>query len=129
MCKYHVVFIPKYRRKKLFAEIRPWLRNRLIEFAIQKGSRIESGAIMPDHVHMVISIPPKYCVASVIGYIKGKAAIAIAREFGGRKKNFSGEHFWARGYFVSTVGMDEDTVKAYVERQSLEYLRMDKMKS
>lgn len=127
MCKYHVVFIPKYRRKKLFTEIRVWLRDRLREFAIQKGCRIESGAIMPDHVHIVISIPPKYCVASVIGYIKGKSAIAIAREFGGRKRNFSGEHFWARGYFVSTVGLDEATVKEYVERQSLEDLRMDKL--
>ena len=108
MCKYHVVFIPKYRKKTLFKDIRPWLINRFKELAAQKGCRIETGigGIMPDHVHMVISIPPKYSVSSVIGYIKGKSAIAIARDFEGCQRNFTGRHFWARGYFVSTVGMD-----------------------
>ena len=105
MCKYHVVFIPKYRKKTLFKDIRPWLINRFKELAAQKGCRIETGigGIMPDHVHMVISIPPKYSVSSVIGYIKGKSAIAIARDFEGCQRNFTGRHFWARGYFVSTV--------------------------
>ena len=84
MCKYHVVFIPKYRKKIIFKDIRPWLVQRFKELAAQKGCRIEAGSILPDHVHMVISIPPKYSVSAVIGYIKGKSAIAIARDFGRR---------------------------------------------
>ena len=129
MCKYHVVFIPKYRKKTLFKDIRPWLINRFKELAAQKGCRIETGigGIMPDHVHMVISIPPKYSVSSVIGYIKGKSAIAIARDFEGCQRNFTGRHFWARGYFVSTVGMNEEAIKKYVENQMSEDIRLDKM--
>ena len=129
MCKYHVVFIPKYRKKTLFKDIRPWLINRFKELAAQKGCRIETGigGIMPDHVHMVISIPPKYSVSSVIGYIKGKSAIAIARDFEGCQRNFTGRHFWARGYFVSTVGMDEEAIKKYVENQMSEDIRLDKL--
>ena len=129
MCKYHVVFIPKYRKKTLFKDIRPWLINRFKELAAQKGCRIETGigGIMPDHVHMVISLPPKYSVSSVIGYIKGKSAIAIARDFEGCQRNFTGRHFWARGYFVSTVGMDEEAIKKYVENQMSEDIRLDKM--
>lgn len=129
MCKYHVVFIPKYRKKTLFKDIRPWLINRFKELAAQKGCRIETGigGIMPDHVHMVISIPPKYSVSSVIGYIKGKSVIAIARDFEGCQRNFTGRHFWARGYFVSTVGMDEEAIKKYVENQMSEDIRLDKM--
>ena len=128
MCKYHVVFIPKYRKKIIFKDIRPWLVQRFKELAAQKGCRIEAGSILPDHVHMVISIPPKYSVSAVIGYIKGKSAIAIARDFGRRQKNFMGEHFWARGYFVSTVGMDEEAIKHYVENQTLEDIRLEKLK-
>ena len=130
MCKYHVVFIPKYRKKTLFANILPWLVQTFKELAAQKDCRIETGVggIMIDHVHMVISIPPKYAVSSVIGYIKGKSAIAIARHFSGRQKNFTGEHFWARGFFVSTVGIDEDAVKKYVENQSREDLRLGKLR-
>ena len=129
MCKYHVVFIPKYRKKTLFKDIRPWLINRFKELAAQKGCRIETGigGIMPDHVHMVISIPPKYSVSSVIGYIKGKSVIAIARDFEGCQRNFTGRHFWARGYFVSTVGMNEEAIKKYVENQMSEDIRLDKM--
>ena len=129
MCKYHVVFIPKYRKKTLFKDIRPWLINRFKELAAQKGCRIETGigGIMPDHVHMVISIPPKYSVSSVIGYIKGKSAIAIARDFEGCQRNFTGRHFWARGYFVSTVGMNEEAIKKYVENQMSEDIRLDKL--
>ena len=103
------------------------MANRLKELAAQKSCRIEAGAIRPDHVHMLISIPPKYSVAAIVGYIKGKSAIAVARDLNGRKRNFSGEHFWARGYFVSTVGLDEDTIRSYVERQMIEDLRLDKL--
>jgi putative transposase len=96
-CKYHVVWIPKYRRKSLYEQLRKHLGQVFRELAKQKESRIEEGHLMPDHVHMLISIPPKYGVAQVVGYIKGKSAIHIARSFLGRKKNFTGQHFWARG--------------------------------
>ena len=130
MCKYHIVFIPKYRKKKLFKDIRPWLIERFKELALQKECRIETGVggIQPDHVHMVISIPPKVSVASVVGFIKGKSAILIARDFQGRAQNYTGCHFWARGYFVSTVGMDEAAIKQYVENQEKEDIRLDKLK-
>lgn len=99
-CKYHVVFIPKYRRKKLFVGLREHLGKVFRELARQRESSIEEGHMMPDHVHMLISIPPKYAVSQVVGYIKGKSAIHIARTFFGRKKNFVGQNFWARGYYV-----------------------------
>ena len=101
-----MVFIPKYRKKRIYGEIRRHLGEALRRLAEQRESRIEEGHLLPDHVHMMISIPPKYSVSQVIGYIKGKSAIHIARTFGGRKRNFVGQHFWARGYFVSTVGLD-----------------------
>src|SRR5512141_3178374 len=92
-CKYHVVFIPKYRRKALYGELRSHLGQVFRELAQQKGSRIEEGHLMPDHVHMMIAIPPKYAVAQVVGYIKGKSAIHLARAFFAKKRNFVGEHF------------------------------------
>jgi len=101
------VFIPKYRKKRIYGGIRRFLGRILRTLAEQRESLVEEGHLMPDHVHMMISIPSKYSVSQVIGYIKGKSAIQIAREFAGRKKNFVGQHFWARGYFVSTVGRDE----------------------
>ena len=96
-CKYHVVFIPKYRKKRIYGEIRRRLGEVLRRLAEQRESRVEEGHLMPDHVHMMLSIPPKYSVSQVIGYMKGKSAIHIAREFAGRKRNFVGRHFWARG--------------------------------
>src|SRR5262245_21293786 len=111
-CKYHVVFVPKYRRKALYGEIRKRLGPIFHELAKQKECQILEGHLMPDHVHMCIAIPPKHAVASVIGFIKGKSAIAIARQFGGKERNFTGEHFWARGYAVSTVGLDLEQVRA-----------------
>src|ERR1041384_4811172 len=116
-CKYHVVFIPKYRRKTLYGELRQHLGEVFRRLATQKESRVEEGHLMPDHVHMMISIPPKYAVSQVIGYIKGKSAIHLARVYGERKRNFIGQHFWARGYFVSTVGRDEDAIREYIRRQ------------
>ncbi len=116
-CKYHVVFIPKYRKKRIYGGIRRFLGRVLRMLAEQRESRVEEGHLMPDHVHMMISIPPKYSVSQVIGYIKGKSAIHIAREFAGRKRNFVGQHFWARGYFVSTVGRDEAVIREYIRRQ------------
>jgi putative transposase len=95
--------------------------------AAQKESRIEEGHLMPDHVHMMISIPPKYAVSQVIGYIKGKSAIHMARVYGERKRNFTGQHFWARGYFVSTVGRDEDTIREYIRQQEKEDARLEQL--
>jgi len=126
-CKYHVIFIPKYRRKALYKELRRYLREVFRRLADQKESRIEEGHLMPDHVHMMISIPPKYGVSQVIGYIKGKSAIHPARVYGERKRNFVGQHFWARGFFVSTVGRDEEVVREYIRRQEEEDKRLDQM--
>ena len=119
-CKYHVVWIPKYRRKAMFGSIRKYLGEIFHELAKQKESQIEEGHIAIDHVHMCISIPPKYTVAHVVGFVKGKSAIYIARNFGGRQRNFQGESFWARGYYVSTVGRDEELIKAYIKNQEAE---------
>ncbi len=126
-CKYHVVFIPKKRKKKIFEALRRHLGEIFRELAKQKDSRIVEGHLMADHVHMCLSIPPKYAVSNVVGFIKGKSAIAIARQFGGRARNFTGEVFWARGYFVSTVGLDEAMVRAYIRDQEDEDERYDQM--
>ena len=127
-CKYHVVFIPKCRRRKLYGQLRQHLGEVFRQLAQRKQSRIIEGHLVANHVHMLISIPPKYAVAQVIGYIKGKSAIHIARTVGGRRRNFTGEHFWARGYFVSTVGRDEKMIKDYIRRQEAEDRRLDQMK-
>ena len=126
-CKYHVVFIPKCRRKVLYGELRKQISEIFRALAEQRESRIEEGHMMPDHVHMMISIPPKYSVSQVIGYVKGKSAIHIARAFLGRRRNFVGQHFWARGYFVSTVGRDETVVREYIRRQEQEDRRLDQL--
>jgi len=127
-CKYHVVFIPKCRRKVLYGHIRKELGKLLAELACHKESCIETGSLQEDHVHMVISIPPKHSVAQVIGYIKGKSAIHIARTYAGKKKNFTGEQFWARGYFVSTIGKDEQMIKEYIRYQEAEDKRIEQLK-
>ena len=127
-CKYHVVFLPKCRRKILYGELRRQLGSVFRTLAEQKESRVEEGHLMPDHVHMMISIPPKYSVAQVVGYIKGKSAIHIARTFGERKRNFVGQHFWARGYFVSTVGRDEAVIREYIRHQEVEDKRADQLR-
>jgi putative transposase len=127
-CKYHVVFIPKGRRKKLYQQLRQDLGEVFHQLAQRKESQILEGHMVVDHVHMLLSIPPKYAVAQVVGYIKGKSAIHIARTAGGRQRNFTGEHFWARGYFVSTVGRDEKAIREYIQRQEEEDRRLDQMK-
>ena len=127
-CKYHVVFIPKYRRKALFRELRKELGLVFRRLAEQKESRVEEGHLMEDHVHMLLSIPPKHSVAQVVGFIKGKSAIHIARTYVGVRKNFTGQHFWARGYFVSTVGRDEAKIRAYIAEQEQEDKRLEQLK-
>ena len=127
-CKYHVVFIPKRRKKTIFGVIRKHLGQVLHELAGQKGCKIVEGHLMVDHVHMCISIPPKYSVSHIVGYIKGKSAISIARRFMGKTKNFTGENFWARGYFVSTVGLDEEMVRQYIRHQEKEDVHYEQLK-
>ena len=126
-CKYHVVFIPKYRRKALSHELRRHLGEVFRALAAQKECRIEEGHLMEDHVHMLLSIPPKYSVAQVVGFLKGKAAIHLARTFMGRRKNSTGHHCWARGYYVSTVGRDEAVIREYIRTQEVEDRRLDQM--
>jgi putative transposase len=127
-CKYHIVFIPKKRKKWIFGVLRKHLGEVFRELAKHKEAQIVEGHLMGDHVHMCISIPPKHAESNVVGYIKGKSAIAIARRFGGREQNFTGEVFWARGYFVSTVGLDETMVRTYIRNQEEEDERYDQMK-
>lgn len=116
-CKYHVVFIPKWRKKVMYGKIRGHLGEILREMAERKESKVEEGHLMPDHVHMLLSIPPKFSISQVIGFIKGKSTIQIAQRFEGLRRNFSGHHFWARGYFVSTVGHNEELVRQYIRNQ------------
>ena len=126
-CKYHVVFIPKCRRKSFYVQLRVHLGELFRRLAAQRDSRIEEGHLLLDHVHMMISIPPKYAVSQVIGYIKGKSAIHLARVYGERRRNFVGQHFWARGYFVSTVGRDEAVIREYIKNQEREDQRLEQM--
>lgn len=126
-CKYHIVWIPKYRKKSLFKDLRKFLGEMLKDLAGQKGCKIEEGHLMPDHVHILISIPPKLAVSKVVGFIKGKSAISIARTYMGRRKNFTGQSFWARGYHVSTVGRDEQVIRDYIKHQEIEDQRIDQL--
>ena len=127
-CKYHIVFILKCRRKVIYGGLRQHLGEIFRELARQRECRVVEGHLMKDHVHICLSVPPKYSVSNVVGFIKGKSAITIARHFGGRQRNFTGEVFWARGYFVSTVGLDEEMVRAYIRHQEQEDERYDQMK-
>ena len=126
-CKYHVVWIPKYGRKVLYGQLRRHLGELLHGLARQKESQILEGHLCVDHIHLLISVPPKYSVSQVIGYIKGKSAIHIARTYLGQRRNFNGMHFWARGFFVSTVGADEETVRNYIQHQEKDDQRLDQL--
>ena len=126
-CKYHVVWIPKYRKKILYQGLRRYLGDLLKDLAAQKECKILEGHLVSDHVHILISIPPKYSVSQAVGFIKGKSAIAIARNYVGRKKNFTGQSFWARGYYVSTVGKDEEAVREYIKHQEEEDRRIEQL--
>ena len=126
-CKYHVVFIPKYRRTSLYVSLRREMGAVFRDLARQRESEVLEGHLMPDHVHMLLSVPPKYSVAQVMGFIKGKSAIHIARVYAGRRRNFVGQHFWARGYWVSTVGKNEAAVRRYIQEQEKEDQRLDQL--
>ena len=127
-CKYHLVWIPKYRKKAIYGDIRRYLGDVLRELALQRESKILEGHLRGDHIHMLVSIPPKYAVSQVVGYMKGKTAIHIARTYGGHRANFTGQNFWARGHFASTVGADEAAIRTYISRQEQNDLRIDQMK-
>ena len=116
-CKYQVVFIPKCRRKVLYGQVRQHLGKLFHELAGQRQSKILEGHLCVDHVQMLVRIPPKHSVSHVVGYVKGKSAIRVARYFMGRHRSFKGYHFWARGYFVSTVGIDEVVIREYIRNQ------------
>lgn len=126
-CKYHLTWIPKFRKKDLYGELRKHLGEAIREMARRSGSEVLEGHLMSDHVHMLVSIPPKYAVSQVVGYIKGKTAIHIARELFGKKRNFTGEEFWARGYYVSTIGRDEEAIRKYIKEQAKEDQRIDQL--
>ena len=126
-CKYHIVWIPKGRRKTVYGRIRKDLGDHLHSLARQKECKILEGHLQPDHIHILISIPPKYSVAQIMGFLKGKSAIHIARTYLGQRKNYTGMHFWARGYFVSTVGADEEVIREYIRNQEREDKRLDQL--
>ncbi len=126
-CKYHIIFIPKCRRKRLFGVVRKELGEVFHRLAGQKGCEILEGHIMPDHVHMLVSIPPKYSVSSVVGYIKGKSAIHIARHVLKRERNYAGQSLWARGYFVDSVGRNTEAIRKYIKNQEAEDQRIDEL--
>jgi putative transposase len=126
-CKYHLTWIPKFRKKDLYGELRKHLGDAIREMARRSGSEVLEGHLMSDHVHMLVSIPPKYAVSQVVGYIKGKTAIHIARELFGKKRNFTGEEFWARGYHVSTIGRNEEAIRKYIKEQEKEDQRIDQL--
>ena len=126
-CKYHVVFIPKCCIKTLYGELRRHLGEVFRKLAEQKESWIEEGHLLPDHVHMMTAIPPKYAASQVIGFIKGKSAIHLARVYGGEKEELCGSAFLGRGYYVSTVGRDETMIREYIRKQEHEDKRLDQI--
>lgn len=119
-CKYHVIFIPKRRRKVLYGGLRKYLGEAFHGLAAQMETKVEEGHLCPDHVHMLLSIPPKYSVSEVVGFVKGKSAIYVARHFMKREKNYGGQSFWARGYYVSTAGRNEKVIRTYIQEQEKE---------
>ena len=127
-CKYHVVFVPKYRRRAIYGSLRKQVGGILRGLCEQQGVELVEGHAMADHIHLCLSIPPKYSVANTVGFLKGKSAVRIHREFLGRKRNFTGLHFWARGYCVSTIGLDEQMIRRYIRAQEAEEKRQEQLR-
>ena len=127
-CRYHVVFVPKYPRRSIYGSLRRQIGGILRELCQQHRVELVEGHAMPDHIHLCLSIPPKYSVANTVGFLKGKSAIRIHRQFLGKKRNFTGLHFWARGYCVSTIGLDEETIRAYIREQEAEEKRQEQLR-
>ena len=126
-CRYHVVFVPKYRKRAIFGRLRREIGGILRKLCDQHGVELVEGHAMPDHIHLCLGIPPKHSVSSTIGFLKGKSAIRIHREYLGRQRNFNGFHFWARGYCVSTVGLDEAVIRAYIRNQEANERRQESL--
>ena len=126
-CKYHIVFSPKYRKQAMYGSLRKGVGRILRQLCKQMGVELVEGHAMLDHVHVCLSIPPKYSVANTVGFLKGKSAIRIHREYLGRRRNFTGFHFWARGYCVSTVGLDEAVIREYIRNQEEEEKRQEQL--
>lgn len=126
-CRYHVVFVPKYRKRAIFGSLRKGIGGILRQLCEQEGIELVEGHAMADHVHLCLSIPPKYSVANTVGFLKGKSAIRVHREFLSRERNFTGFHFWARGYCVSTVGLDEEVIRQYIRNQEEEEKRQEQL--
>ena len=124
-CRFHVVFVPKYRKRSIFGQLRKEIGPLLRELCERHEIELVEGHTLPDHVLLLLSIPPKFSVANTVGFVKGKSAIQIHRRFLGRQRNFTGFHFWARGYCVSTVGLDEAKVRAYIREQEEEEKRQE----
>lgn len=127
MCKYHIVFSPKYRRKVIYNQIRKDIGEILRTLCQYKGIEIHEGHLMPDHVHLLLSIPPKYSVSSVMGYLKGKSALMIFERHANLKYKYGNRHFWCEGYYVSTVGLNEETIRKYIAEQEQRDQAMDRL--
>ena len=127
LCKYHIVFTPKYRRKVIYNQYKESIRDIIKQLCGYKGIEIIEGEIMADHIHLLLSIPPKYSVSSVMGYIKGKSALMIFDKHSNLKYKFGNRHFWAEGYYVSTVGLNENTIKKYIREQESRDIMKDKL--
>ena len=127
LCKYHIVFTPKYRRKIIYNQYKESIRDIIKQLCGYKGIAIIEGEIMADHIHLLLSIPPKYSVSSVMGYIKGKSALMIFDKHSNLKYKFGNRHFWAEGYYVSTVGLNENTIKKYIREQESRDIMKDKL--
>ena len=126
-CKYHIVFIPKYRKKALYGALRRDIGRILRELCRQQGVELVEGHAMPDHIHLLLMIPPKYSVSNTFGFLKGKSAIRFFREYMQVKRNFTGRHFWARAYCVITVGLDEQTIREDIRNQEAEEKRQEQL--
>lgn len=127
LCKYHIVFTPKYRRKIIYNQYKESIKDILKQLCAYKGVKIIEGHLMLDHVHMPVSIPPKMSVASFMGYLKGKSALMIFDKHANLKYKFGNRHFWAEGYYVSTVGLNEETIKKYIQDQEKSDIALDKL--
>ena len=127
LCKYHIVFTPKYRRKAIYGQYKESIGQILRQLCNYKGVEIIEGHLMPDHIHMLVSIPPKYSVSQFMGYLKGKSSLMIFDKHANLKYKFGNRHFWAEGYYVSTVGLNEATIAKYIREQEDHDIAMDKV--
>lgn len=127
LCKYHIVFTPKYRRKVIYNKCKTDLKDIIKDLCRYKGVEIIEGHLMPDHIHILVSIPPKLSVASFVGYLKGKSALMMFEKHANLKYKYGNRHFWSRGYYVSTVGLNEATIRKYIKDQERQDIATDQL--